>query len=136
MPNHFHGIIVLDPDCGGTLDGRGTLQRAPTGWFAMLPPGDVALPWDVALLWNVTWLVRVAPSRDVALSWHVAWCVAHGTIGACSDVGERCGVPPTFSDANRQNTRSEMQNLGRYLVYATPDHTDYRRYPLPDFLLV
>jgi hypothetical protein len=30
MPNHFHGIIVLDPDCGDTLRGRGTLQRAPT----------------------------------------------------------------------------------------------------------
>ena len=29
MPNHFHGIIVLDPDCGDTLDGRGTLLRAP-----------------------------------------------------------------------------------------------------------
>jgi REP element-mobilizing transposase RayT len=25
MPNHFHGIIVLDPDCRDTLDGRGTL---------------------------------------------------------------------------------------------------------------
>jgi len=66
---------------------------------------------------------------------------AHATIGGCSDVGARCYVPrcyvpPTFSDTNRQNTRSEMQNVGRYLVYATPDHTDYRRYPLPDFLLV
>ncbi len=30
MPNHVHGIIILNDDRGGTDDRRGTLQRAPT----------------------------------------------------------------------------------------------------------
>ncbi|MCE5249864.1 transposase [bacterium] len=31
MPNHVHGILVIDDGCcRGTLDGRGTLHRAPT----------------------------------------------------------------------------------------------------------
>ncbi len=30
MPNHFHGIIILHPDCRGTLQRAPTVERAPT----------------------------------------------------------------------------------------------------------
>jgi putative transposase len=30
MPNHVHGIIILNDDRKGTNDGRGTIYRAPT----------------------------------------------------------------------------------------------------------